>query len=92
MRAVSTKDGSKTFYKEWGSGRPMVFFHGWPPSTAAEGAQTSSLALHGVAETHRDRLNTDLLTPSMHDTELGRRPSRGRYASARPKNSPSERR
>jgi non-heme chloroperoxidase len=48
MRTVSTKDGSKTFYKKWGSGQPIVFFHGWPPSTAAGGARILFAARRSV--------------------------------------------
>ena len=29
---VTTKDGSHIFYKEWGTGQPIVFHHGWPLS------------------------------------------------------------
>ena len=28
----TTKDGTQIFYKDWGSGPPMVFHHGWPLS------------------------------------------------------------
>ncbi len=28
MPVVTTKDGTETFYKEWGSGQPIVFSHG----------------------------------------------------------------
>ena len=33
MNKVSTKDGVDIFYKEWGSGQPIVFSHGWPLSS-----------------------------------------------------------
>ena len=29
---VTTKDGVDIFYKDWGSGQPIVFSHGWPLS------------------------------------------------------------
>jgi non-heme chloroperoxidase len=32
MNKVSTKDGVDIFYKDWGSGQPIVFSHGWPLS------------------------------------------------------------
>ena len=32
MSFVKTKDGVEIFYKDWGSGQPMVFSHGWPLS------------------------------------------------------------
>jgi non-heme chloroperoxidase len=32
MPAISTEDGTEIFYKDWGSGQPIVFSHGWPLS------------------------------------------------------------
>jgi non-heme chloroperoxidase len=32
MSTITTKDGVEIFYKDWGSGRPIVFSHGWPLS------------------------------------------------------------
>jgi len=33
MSTIKTKDGVEIFYKDWGSGQPMVFSHGWPLSS-----------------------------------------------------------
>ena len=30
MPTITTKDGAQIFYKDWGSGQPIVFSHGWP--------------------------------------------------------------
>lgn len=30
MKTVTTQDGAKIFFKDWGSGQPIVFHHGWP--------------------------------------------------------------
>jgi len=30
MPAITTGDGTRIFYKDWGSGRPVGFSHGWP--------------------------------------------------------------
>jgi non-heme chloroperoxidase len=32
MATITTKDGTKIFYKDWGAGQPIVFSHGWPLS------------------------------------------------------------
>jgi non-heme chloroperoxidase len=30
MPFIKTRDGTEIFYKDWGSGEPLVFHHGWP--------------------------------------------------------------
>src|SRR5438270_13116592 len=32
MPTITTQDGTEIFYKDWGTGRPIVFSHGWPLS------------------------------------------------------------
>jgi non-heme chloroperoxidase len=32
MNTITTKDGTQIFYRDWGSGQPIVFHHGWPLS------------------------------------------------------------
>lgn len=32
MPILTTADGTEIFYKDWGSGQPIVFSHGWPLS------------------------------------------------------------
>ncbi|CAM5764448.1 alpha/beta hydrolase [Labrys miyagiensis] len=32
MPYITTKDGTQIFYKDWGTGQPIVFHHGWPLS------------------------------------------------------------
>ncbi len=30
MPTITVKDGTQIHYKDWGSGQPIVFSHGWP--------------------------------------------------------------
>ena len=32
MNMITTRDGTEIFYKDWGTGQPIVFHHGWPLS------------------------------------------------------------
>lgn len=32
MTSFTTSDGTEIFYKDWGTGQPIVFHHGWPLS------------------------------------------------------------
>ena len=39
MPTITTKDGTEIFYKDWGTGQPIVFSHGWPLSAEDWDAQ-----------------------------------------------------
>ena len=32
VSTITTSDGTEIFYKDWGTGQPIVFHHGWPLS------------------------------------------------------------
>jgi hypothetical protein len=32
MGTITTTDGTEIYYKDWGTGQPIVFSHGWPLS------------------------------------------------------------
>ena len=42
MSIITTSDGTQIYYKDWGSGQPIVFHHGWPLSADDWDAQISS--------------------------------------------------
>jgi len=55
MSTIKTKDGTEIYYKDWGSGRPVVFSHGWPLSADAWDPQMLFLAEIGYRVIAHDR-------------------------------------
>jgi len=55
MSTITTKDGTQIYYKDWGSGGPVVFSHGWPLSADAWEDQMMFLGAHGYRCIAHDR-------------------------------------
>jgi non-heme chloroperoxidase len=55
MGTVTTKDGTEIYYKDWGTGQPVVLSHGWPLSSDSWEAQMLFLASHGYRCIAHDR-------------------------------------
>ncbi len=55
MNTITTKDGTKIYFKDWGTGEPVTFSHGWPLSADAWDAQMLFLAQHGYRVIAHDR-------------------------------------
>ncbi|TMH29059.1 MAG: alpha/beta hydrolase [Betaproteobacteria bacterium] len=52
---ITTKDGSQIYYKDWGSGQPIVFHHGWPLSADDWDAQMMFFLSQGYRVIAHDR-------------------------------------
>ena len=55
MNAITVKDGTQIYYKDWGTGEPVVFSHGWPLNADSWEAQMLFLATHGYRCIAHDR-------------------------------------
>ncbi len=55
MGTFTTQDGTQIFYKDWGTGQPVVFSHGWPLSSDSWEAQMLFLASNGYRCIAHDR-------------------------------------
>jgi non-heme chloroperoxidase len=55
MSTITTSDGTEIFYKDWGTGQPIVFSHGWPLSSDDWDAQMMFFLGQGFRVIAHDR-------------------------------------
>ena len=55
MSTITTTDGTEIYYKDWGSGQPIVFSHGWPLSADDWDTQMLLFLQHGYRVIAHDR-------------------------------------
>jgi len=68
---ISTSDGTEIFYKDWGTGQPIVFSHGWPLSADDCDTQMMFFLQHGYRVVAHDRRGHGRSTQTSdgHDTD-----------------------
>jgi non-heme chloroperoxidase len=70
MNTITTKDGTQIFYKDWGSGRPIVFSHGWPLDADAWDAQMLFLGAQGFRVIAHDRRSHGRSTQTWNGNDM----------------------
>jgi non-heme chloroperoxidase len=55
MPMITTPDGTRLYYKDWGAGRPVLFSHGWPLNGDVWDEQMVFLGSHGYRTIAHDR-------------------------------------
>lgn len=55
MPYATAKDGTQIFFKDWGTGQPVVFSHGWPLTADAWDPQLKWMVDHGFRGVAHDR-------------------------------------
>ncbi len=70
MSMFTTKDGTRLYYKDWGSGQPIVFSHGWPLSSDAFEDQMFFLVNHGYRCVAADRRGHGRSSQPWHGNDM----------------------
>jgi len=70
MPAITTKDGTQIYYKDWGIGQPVVFSHGWPLSADAFEDHMFFLAPHGYRCIAHDRRGHGRSSQPWHGNDM----------------------
>ncbi len=70
MSTLTTRDGTEIYYKDWGSGQPIVFSHGWPLNADSWESQMIFLADHGYRVIAHDRRGHGRSSQPWHGNEM----------------------
>ncbi len=70
MPTLITNDGTEIYYKDWGTGQPVVFSHGWPLSGDAFEDQMAFLAGHGYRTIAHDRRGHGRSSQPWHGNDM----------------------
>ena len=72
MPRITTEDGAQIFYKDWGTGQPVVFSHGWPLSADAWDETLYFFASNGYRAIAHDRRGHGRSTQTWQGNDMDR--------------------
>jgi len=70
MNTITANDGTQIYYKDWGTGQPVVFSHGWPLSADDWDAQMLFFGQHGYRVIAHDRRGHGRSTQTWDGNEM----------------------
>src|ERR1700754_3988770 len=70
MSTIKVKDGTEIYYKDWGTGQPIVFHHGWPLSGDDWDAQMLFFLKQGYRVIAHDRRGHGRSSQTAHGHEM----------------------
>src|SRR5438132_1557384 len=70
MSTITTKDGTQIYYKDWGTGQPIVFSHGWPLTADDWDSQMLFFGRHGFRVIAHDRRGHGRSTQTWEGNEM----------------------
>ena len=70
MNMITTKDGTEIYFKDWGTGQPLFFHHGWPLSADEWDAQMFFFLERGYRVIAHDRRGHGRSTQTVTGNEM----------------------
>jgi len=70
MSIMTAKDGTQIYFKDWGTGSPVVFSHGWPLNSDSWEGQMMFLASHGYRCIAHDRRGHGRSSQPWHGNDM----------------------
>ena len=70
MNTITVKDGTQIYYRDWGTGQPLFFHHGWPLSADDWDAQMMFFPERGYRVIAHDRRGHGRSTQTVNGNEM----------------------
>ena len=70
MNTITVKDGTQIYYRDWGTGQPLFFHHGWPLSADDWDAQMMFFLERGYRVVAHDRRGHGRSTQTVNGNEM----------------------